>query len=182
MTTDREGLARQIDAAAGRLLDTVRRLTDDNIRQPSLLPGWTRGHLLTHVARTGDAMCNLLTWARTGVETPAYVSREARSADIEAGALRTAAELFTDVATTATAFRTATRTLPDTAWHVPVHVLSSAEFPAEQLLVRRLVEVELHHTDLGTGYGPADWPPAFATMDLPEPMLSQRKDRTNGGS
>jgi len=56
-------------------------------------------------------------------------------------------------------------------------VLDYPEFPAEQVLIRRLVEVELHHTDLGIGYRPADWPTAFATMDLPEPMRSQREDR-----
>jgi len=58
-----------------------------------------------------------------------------------------------------------------------VRILDSAPFPVAQLLTRRLVEVELHHCDLDTGYGPADWPPAFATMDLPEPMRSLRQER-----
>src|SRR5256885_15091039 len=61
--------------------------------EPSLLPGWTRGHVLTHVARNGDGLGNLLRWARTGTETPMYASREARRADIEAGAGRSAAEI-----------------------------------------------------------------------------------------
>jgi hypothetical protein len=58
-----------------------------------------------------------------------------------------------------------------------VLVPGSAPFPAAQLLARRLVEVELHHCDLGAGYTPADWPPAFAAMELAEPMRSQRQDR-----
>jgi hypothetical protein len=58
-----------------------------------------------------------------------------------------------------------------------VQILDSVPFPAAQLLTRRLVEVELHHCDLAAGYGPADWPAAFAAMDLPEPMRSQRQDR-----
>src|SRR6266704_2810422 len=103
----REILTQEIDTATEGLLATVRRLSDDDMRQPSLLPGWTRGHVLTHVARTGDAMCNLLTWARTGVETPAYRCQEARGADIEAGAMRSTAELLDDVAATAAAFRAA---------------------------------------------------------------------------
>ena len=45
---------------------------------PSLLPGWSRGHVLTHLARNADGAVNLLTWARTGVETPQYVSQEQR--------------------------------------------------------------------------------------------------------
>ncbi len=75
------------------------------------------------------------------------------------------------------AFRTLTRLLPDGAWRYQVQVLGSARFPAGQLLTRRLVEVELHHSDLGLGYRPADWPAAFAGMDLAEPMRSQRADR-----
>ena len=62
-------------------------------------------------------------------------------------------------------------------WQVPVRILDSAPFPAAQLLTRRLVEVELHHCDLGAGYTPAHWPPAFATMELAEPMRSLRADR-----
>jgi maleylpyruvate isomerase len=58
-----------------------------------------------------------------------------------------------------------------------VRILDSAQFPAGQLLTRRLVEVELHHGDLGTGYGPADWPAAFTVMELAEPMRSLRQDR-----
>ncbi|MGH3392434.1 MAG: maleylpyruvate isomerase N-terminal domain-containing protein [Actinomadura sp.] len=130
-------LTQQIDAATERLPDTVRRLSDGDVRESSRLPGWTRGHVLTHVARIGDAMCNLLTWARTGIETPAYESQEARDADIEAGAGRTAADLLADVVTTAVAFRAAAGTLPGSGWHYPVRVLGSVEFPAGQVLVRR---------------------------------------------
>jgi hypothetical protein len=58
-----------------------------------------------------------------------------------------------------------------------VRALDSAPFPAAELLTRRLVEVELHRCDLGAGYSPANWPPAFAAMELTEPMRSQRQDR-----
>jgi hypothetical protein len=61
---------------------------------------------------------------------------------------------------------------------VPVHMLEDADFfPAAELLTRRLAEVELHHCDLGAGYGPGDWPAVFAGMDLAEPMRSWRQDR-----
>jgi maleylpyruvate isomerase len=76
------------------------------------------------------------------------------------------------------ALRTVARQLPDEGWQVPVRMLDEgAVFPAAELLTRRLVEVELHHCDLGAGYGPADWPAAFATMELAEPMRSWRQDR-----
>jgi maleylpyruvate isomerase len=82
-----------------------------------------------------------------------------------------------DLAASAMALRTIARQLPDEGWQVPVRILDSAPFPAGQRLTRRLVEVELHHCDLGAGYGPADWPAAFATMELAEPMRSQRQER-----
>jgi maleylpyruvate isomerase len=177
MIKDRAGLMRQIDDATERLMGTVSRLTDEDVRGQSLLPGWTRGHVLTHVARNGDALRNLITWARTGVETPAYRSQEARDAAIDAGAGRSAGELLADVTESAAAFLATAGTVPEAAWQVAVRVLNYPEFPAAQLLLRRLVEVELHHTDLGTGYRPSDWPAGFAAMELPEPMWSQREDR-----
>jgi maleylpyruvate isomerase len=175
--TSRIALMRQIDDATERLMDAAGRLTDRDVGQQSLLPGWTRGHVLAHLAHTGDAMCNLLIWARTGVETPAYPSQEARDAAIDVGAGLPVAELLSDVSKSAAAFRTEASTLPEDAWQFAVRVLDYPKFPAEQLLVRRLVEIELHHTDLDIGYQPADWPTTFATMDLPEPMRSQREDR-----
>lgn len=167
----------QLDHATQRLLGTARVIDEGELRAASLLPGWTRAHVLAHLARSADAMRNLMVGARTGQERPAYPSSVAREADIEHGARRNAKDLMADVADSAMAFRTIALRLPDDAWQFQVRVLDSAPFPAAQLLIRRLVEVELHHCDLGAGYGPADWPAAFAAMDLPEPMRSLRQDR-----
>ena len=170
-------LSDQIDQATQRLLGTARILTEPDLRAASLLPGWTRAHVLAHLARGADAMRNLLVGARSGQHRPAYASAEARQADIEYGAGLPPKELTADLADSAMAWRTIARQLPDEAWRVPVRVLDSLPFPAAQLLTRRLVEVELHHCDLGAGYTPADWPAAFAAVELAEPMRSQRQDR-----
>jgi maleylpyruvate isomerase len=170
-------LSDQIDQATQRLLDVARIITEPDLRAPSLLPGWTRAHVLAHVARSGDAMRNLLVGARSGQNRPAYTSVQAREADIETGARRNAKDLADDLASSAMAFRTVARQLPDDAWRCQVRVLDSRPFPAADLLTRRLVEVELHHCDLCAGYGAADWPAAFAEMELDEPMRSQREDR-----
>jgi maleylpyruvate isomerase len=172
-------LSDQIDHATQRLLGTARIITEPDLRAPSLLPGWTRAHVLAHLARGADAMRNLLVSMRTGQDRPAYASAEARQADIEHGASLQASELVADLADSAMALRMVARQLPDARWQVPVRILDSAPFPAAQLLTRRLVEVELHHCDLGAGYTPADWPPAFAAMELAEPMQYQRADRLN---
>jgi maleylpyruvate isomerase len=171
-------LSDRLDLATQRLLDTARVITEPDLRAPSLLPGWTRAHVLTHVARNADAMRNLLAGVRAGRDRPGYASAEAREAGIEEGAGRPARELTADLADSAMALRTVARQLPDKLWQVPVRMLAEADpYPAAELLTRRLVEVELHHCDLGAGYGPGDWPAAFAGLELAEPMRSWRQDR-----
>jgi maleylpyruvate isomerase len=110
----------QIDDATALLLESVARLSDDDVRQPSLLPGWTRGHVLTHIARGGDALRDVLAGG------PGYPSREARAADIEAGAGRGIAEQVADIRASAAAFRDwtsdtgrATGRPRSTSWNCP---------------------------------------------------------------
>ena len=170
-------LSDQIDQATQRVLDAARVITEPDLRAPSLLPGWSRAHVLAHLARGADAMRQMLIGVRSGRDDPGYPSAEARDAGIELSAGQTAGELMTDLADSAMALRTVARQLPAGRWQAPVQVLGSAPFPAAQLLTRRLVEVELHHCDLGIGYGPERWPAAFAALELTEPMRSQREDR-----
>ena len=82
---------------SGMLMATVESLADGELSKPSKCDGWTRAHVIAHLARGADAMTNLATWAITGEETPAYESREKRDADIEAGARQSAAELAADL-------------------------------------------------------------------------------------
>jgi maleylpyruvate isomerase len=170
-------LSDQIDQATQRLLGTARILTEPDLRAASLLPEWTRAHVLAHVARGADAMRHLLVGVRFGQDRSAFASAETWQADIEYRAGLGPTELADDLAGSAMALRTVARQLPDERWRHPVPIPGSASFPAAELLVRRLVEVELHHCDLGAGYTPADWPTAFAAMELAEPMRSQRRDR-----
>jgi maleylpyruvate isomerase len=175
-------LSDEIDQATQRLLDVARVIAEPDLRSPSLLPGWSRAHVIAHLASDADAMRSLLGGARasgvrSGRDRAGYASAAARDAAIESGAARTTAELMTWLADSAVALRTVARRLPYDRWQVPVQMPDSAPFPAGELLVRRLVEVELHHCDLGIGYGPAQWPVAFGAMELAEPMRSQREER-----
>jgi maleylpyruvate isomerase len=170
-------LSDQVDHATQRLLGTAREIADSQLRQPSLLPGWTRAHVLAHLARDADEMRHLLVGARSGEDRPAYASEQERAAAIEHTAGLSTKELAADLAASAMALRVIGRQLPDDAWRFPVRLRDWEPFPAAELLTLRLVEVELHHYDLGTGYGPGDWPAAFAAMELAEPMRSQREDR-----
>lgn len=122
----------------------------DGIVGPSRLPGWTRGHVVTHVARNADGLVRLLTWARTGTETPMYPSTEARAADIEAGAGRPLAEQLDDVRRTGAAFATAASRLSAQHWRTMVRTRRD-RIPASAVPWARVREVWLHLVDLGVG-------------------------------
>ena len=107
MDAARRELSDQIDHASQRLLDSARVIAERDLRQQSLLPGWTRAHVLAHLARGADAMRNLLIGARSGQDRPAYVSGEARDADIATGAGLKAKELVADLAGSLAAARRA---------------------------------------------------------------------------
>ena len=156
----------RIDQATRRLTATVAGLTDSQAREPSLLPGWTRGHVLTHIARNADGLRNLLVWARTGVVTPQYPNPEAREAGIAAGAGRPAGALAEDLEQSAAAFAAEAARVPASAWEVPVHGINGPDHPAWFTLFRRLTEVEIHHVDLRAGYTPPDWPELFVADQL----------------
>ena len=59
--------------------DAILTLDEDTFAEPSLLPGWTRKHLVAHLAANAEAVRNLATWAATGVPTPMYSSLEQRA-------------------------------------------------------------------------------------------------------
>lgn len=166
MTDDPRELQARVADATGRLLATAAGITDGQAREPSLLPGWSRGHVLTHLARNADGLGNLLVWARTGVVTPQYPSQQARDDAIEAGAGRPAAVLLADLTESAEAFRAEAASLPEHRWPVSVHGLRGRGHPAWYTLARRLSEVEIHHVDLAAGYRPSDWPGWFVAEQL----------------
>ena len=158
----------RIEAATDRLLATLSALTSEQARGPSLLPGWTRGHVLTHIARNADGMANVLRSARTGTEIAMYASDASRDADVEAGAGRPAADLVADVRESAAAFAREAGLMPAGAWAAPVRRTPGGDqFPAHIVPIRRLGEVEIHHADLGLAYRPGDWPEEFTAAYLP---------------
>jgi maleylpyruvate isomerase len=156
----------RIDESVDRLLSSASGMSDEDMREPSLLPDWSRGHVLTHVARNADGLANLLTWAKTGIETPQYPSREVRDAQIDTGAGRSADEILADLARSAKVFEARARELPSAAWLTEVRGLRGPAHPAWFTLRRRLSEVEIHHVDLAAGYQPADWPDWFVAEML----------------
>ncbi|MGP4028473.1 maleylpyruvate isomerase family mycothiol-dependent enzyme [Actinomadura sp. 3N407] len=156
----------ELDSGVERIVRTLSKLSDQDLRAASALPGWSRGHVATHIARNADSLWNLLEWARTGVEIPQYPSLDARNAALDEGAGRGRDELTEDVRATAARFTEQARTLPEDAWNAPVEAMGGWSHPAWYTVYRRWNEVEAHHVDLAAGYGPADWPEPYVRWSL----------------
>jgi maleylpyruvate isomerase len=139
----REGTARFSAAVAG--------LTDEQLREPSALPGWTRAHVVAHLARNADALVNLLEWARTGVETPMYANPEQRDGDIERGAKAPAGELRADLLRSGERFATRVAEMPAEAWRGEVRTRQGRLIRGAEVLWMRSREVWVHQADLGAG-------------------------------
>ncbi|MGH8995454.1 MAG: maleylpyruvate isomerase N-terminal domain-containing protein [Acidimicrobiales bacterium] len=151
-----------------RLFAAVDGLTDAQARAPSPLPGWTVGHVLTHLARNADSHVRRAEAATRGEVIDQYVGGLAgRGADIEAGAGRGAAELVADVRRSGLAAEAAWWELPVEAWSRITRDGDSRERPLFELPSRRWQEVEVHLVDLGVGPTPRDWPDAFVIEWLP---------------
>ena len=127
------------------------RLTDEEFDAPSLLPGWSKRTLLAHVARNADALVNLLTWARTGVETPMYSSPEARDRGIAEAAALPPAELRAEVLASTGRFVEAVRQLSDEDWAAEVRTAQGRTVPASEVPWMRCREVWVHAVDLDAG-------------------------------
>ena len=150
-------------------------LDDGDLRADSLLPGWTRAHVLAHIARNADGLRNLVTWAETGVETPMYASVEARAADIEVTAALEPDELRAEVVSADDELLAALRDLAPTAAGVEVEALFGDPFPASDLPWVRSREAWVHLVDLDAGVGFDDVP-----VDVLRRLLDEAVERAPG--
>jgi len=156
-----EEAVKELGTATDSLIASIGGLTDAGARGPSLLPGWTRGHVLTHLARNADGGTRLLGWARTGMPSYEYMSVAARAEAIEEGAGRQAVVLLADVSAASAAFAEAVAVMPPDAWQHTITWTTGQQSPAEHVVESRLAEVLIHHVDLDLGFGPDHWPPWF---------------------
>ena len=156
-----------------RLIGALSQLADDDAHRPSLLPGWTVGHVLTHLARNAESHVRMLDAAARGEVADQYPGGNAqRAADIAAGAGRPAADLVADVMATVHALEAAWRSTPAEVWSAGVGRMGGGLVPVAELPFLRWREVEIHHVDLGLGYGVADWPDAYVEAELARSLAS----------
>ena len=158
----------RVASAEARLASSLVTLTDEEVRRPSLLPGWTVGHVLTHVARNADSHRRRADAAARGEVVDQYAGGVAgRAAAIEDGARRPAAALVDDVARSRGAMQAAWRRVPVDRWGAVSRDVGGRARPLHTLPARRWQEVEVHQVDLGLGVTPRDWPDEFVAVWLP---------------
>jgi maleylpyruvate isomerase len=138
------------------LYQAVDGLDNADMRAPTRLPGWSRGHLVSHLARNADGLVNLLHWARTGIESPMYASQADREADIEEGAHRLAQVQQEDLRAADERFFMATEVMSEMDWEAGVVNGQGRALAVSLVPWMRLTEVLVHHVDLDLGLGFAD--------------------------
>jgi maleylpyruvate isomerase len=163
---ERERALAGVLAAHRTLAARLDGLTDEHARQPSQLPAWSVGHVVTHIARNADGLRTMLEGAMRGESVAMYPGGlQQRATDIEAGADRPAAELRADLAAANDRLEAAFAAMTDDAWAgsgtAPFGPVAMREVPT-----RRRTEVEVHHVDLGLGYRWADWPSEFVRVEI----------------
>jgi maleylpyruvate isomerase len=153
------------------------RMADGDCRAPSLLPGWSRGHVLTHWARNADGQTRMLLAAARGEVASQYPGGDKqREADIEAGAARPALLILRDARAAADRVEDTWRRMPPEAWPRPTGARIGPR-PAWMSVWARWRETEIHHVDLNAGYTHEHWPAEFVDLMLARvlPTLDARR-------
>ncbi|MEJ7794648.1 MAG: maleylpyruvate isomerase family mycothiol-dependent enzyme [Nocardioides sp.] len=151
--------------AGQRLVRTVDGFTGDDWSAPSLLPGWSRAHVVAHLALNGEALRDVLVGAVTREPIAMYASAEERESDIGELVQADHAELRERLLAVLTTFQDATVAVPDDVWSTRFErTPGGPTFPLASVPLMRVREIEIHHADLGAGYTADQWPITFAEV------------------
>jgi maleylpyruvate isomerase len=145
----------------------------DGVRADSALPGWTRAHLVAHLAANAEAVGNLVRWAATGERSPMYTSPEQRASDIERGSRRGGADLVDWFESSATALERAMDDLTDEQWRAQVVTAQGRDVPASETPWMRARELMVHVVDLNVGITFENLPADFLDA-LVDDVLAKR--------
>ncbi len=160
-----------VRVSALQLVHDVRLLDPAALAAPSMLPGWTRAHVVAHLVGNADGLTRLLHWADTGEVTPMYADAADREAAIEAVVADPAADLPGLLEASVARLLAAAEQLDDEQWQTVVRLGPGAQgrsVAAAEIPWRRLVEQEMHNVDLAGAYTPAHWADEFVHRLLAE--------------
>ncbi|MFD5517599.1 maleylpyruvate isomerase family mycothiol-dependent enzyme [Streptomyces sp. NPDC127066] len=162
----------EVTRSGTRITATLDALTDLEMRAPTMLAGWTRGHVITHLSHGVDAYRRLLAGARTGMEPAPRADAEALARAVREGADRPAAELVADLRSRLAYLAEDVTSMPAERWDTLVTALAGWRHPAWYTLHRCWRELETHHVDLNVGYRTTDWPSTYVTWALDDTIAA----------
>jgi maleylpyruvate isomerase len=156
-------------AATALYLRTVDKLSPEDLPIDTVLPGWSRAHVVAHVALHALGASRALTGLVHERALPMYDSQEQRDADIDATAKLPPDELRELSFDACGRFKAACEAIHETGqesgrhyWDETIERIPGGnKFSASGLVDARWREVEIHHADLGAGYEPGHWSPDF---------------------
>ena len=164
---DDDHLLESIRRADHFLIRTVDGLADAAWAEPSLLPGWTRAHVIAHLALNAEGLARVLTGAHVGEPATMYDSSESRDADIDELAAATVADVRSRLLAATTTSQQAVAAMHEPDWEARFErTPGGPSFAVAHVPLMRVREVEIHHADLGSGYSPSDWGAEFAVLLL----------------
>lgn len=158
--------ARLCKEAHTELSRQVAGLNDETMRKNRKLPGWTVGHVLTHLARNADAHSRRLAGALNGEDVPKYANGpEQRRQEIEDGAQESAADILADLESSNRQLDILLEQCEREGWP-NADFMGGGHYGAGGCPAHRLREVQMHLVDLGLGYTPSQWPNENVEWDL----------------
>jgi maleylpyruvate isomerase len=172
--TDAQPELEALRSATARLVRTVDGIGDAGWRAPSLLPGWSRAHVVAHLALNAEGLEGAVRGLLERQPVAMYASQEDRDRDIDLLATASPTVLrdrllgaAAELAEALSAFATVLPDLPELADAVIERTPGSGRtFPAVQVPLMRRREVEVHHADLGLDYNHDAWPEDFVRLLL----------------
>ncbi len=157
------------------------RLSDADFAGPSLLPGWTRAHVIAHMGYNARGLRRLMQWASTGIETPMYTSMEERDRELNEGATLPAPALRELWSSSRAELEQAWRSADDATWHAEVRTARGAAIEAQETLWMRTREIWVHAVDLNAGGSFADLPAQVNRRVLEEVTSGWRQHGADAG-
>jgi maleylpyruvate isomerase len=172
MTSAPQLTADLLGVAAQRLTRTVDGFQGDDWSAPSLLPGWTRAHVVAHLALNAEGLARALRGVVADEgdhDEPRtmYDSDERRDLDIAQLGTADPTELRDRLMAGTTALSDAMASVPPPGWEGRIERTPGGRtMPTAALPGMRLREVEIHHVDLDAGYARSEWSRDFADLLL----------------
>jgi maleylpyruvate isomerase len=150
-----DALLAELHKAADALTAAVDRIPAGGDKAPSTLPGWSRGHLLAHIAGICDALARQVEHGRQGEKVELYDGGvDGRNRAIELAAGHSLEEHREDVAAAVQRALAAFDALGEDEWQKRIAFRDGVIFDAGLALWRELV---IHTADLDAGTGPEVW-------------------------